>query len=156
MTQLHTNSTRIAESPSATPASAGALPGATGEAQLVTRSGRQRTPTPWLMAVGWRLGMHQGQWAYVAEGNCSQGRECGRCGSVHARTEHQHEWRYIREGTCVQVQKCGRCNAANGERTSHEWSETYDVKGRGWSHVGTEHRCLRCGEVEEWTDNDGD
>ena len=43
MTQLHTSSTRIA-----------------GEAQLVTRRGRQRTPTPWLMAVVCRLGMHQG------------------------------------------------------------------------------------------------
>ena len=46
-----------------------AFPGATDEAQLVTRRGRQRTREPWLLAVLCRLGMHGGRWAYVAKGN---------------------------------------------------------------------------------------
>jgi len=126
-----------------------------GEAQLVTRRGRQRTPKSWLMAVLCRSGMHKGQWAYVAEGNCTQGRECERCGSVHVRTKHQREWRYIRERTCEQVQSCRRCNAANGERTSHEWGESWQTKSSWWQSEQRAHRCKRCGEVEEWTvDND--
>jgi len=135
---------------------ASAFPGATGVAQLETRRGRQRTPKPWLMAALCRLGMHEGQWAYVAEGNCTQGRKCGRCGYIHVRTKHQREWRYIREGTCEQVRSCGRCNAANGERTSHEWGETWEPETRWWQSSKGAHRCLRCGEVEEWTVNDGD
>ncbi len=137
-------------------AAACALPGATGEAQLVTRRGRQRTPKPWLMAVLCHLGIHEGQWAYAAESNCRQGRECRRCGSVHVRTKHQREWRYIRERTCEQVRSCRRCNTANGERTSHEWSESWEPKTRWWQGQKEAHRCLRCGVVEEWTVNDGD
>ena len=125
MTQLHTNSTRVAESPSTAPASAGTLPGATGEAQLVTRRGRQRMPTPWLMGVMCRLGMHEGQWAYVAKGNCTQGRECERCGSVHV-------------------------------STNHEWSESWEIETRWWQGDKEGHRCLQCGEVEEWTVNNCD
>ena len=137
-------------------AAAGALPRATGEAQLVTRRGRQRTPKPWLMAVVCRLGMHEGQWAFVAESNCTQGRECGRCGSVHVRTKHWRVWHYIRERTCEQVRSCVRCNAANGERTSHVWSESWEPETRWWQSDKGAHRCLRCGVVEEWTVNDGD
>lgn len=37
---------------------AGAVPAAAGEAELVTRRGRQRAPKPWLMAVLCRLGVH--------------------------------------------------------------------------------------------------
>ena len=127
-----------------------------GEAQLVTRRGQQRTPEPWLMALLCRLGAHQGQWAYVSEGNCTQGRECRRCGSVHLRTEHQREWRYIRERDCEQVRTCTRCAAANGKRTSHEWSGTWEPEHRWWQSEKAAHRCLRCGVVEEWTVNDGD
>ena len=117
------------------------------EAQLVTRRGRQRTPKPWLMSVLCRLGRHQGQWAYVAEGNCTQGRECGRCGAVHARTKHQRKWRYVGESTCEQLRTCQQCSAINGSRTRHEeWSEAWDV-----GEDVRAHRCLRCGVVEEWT-----
>ena len=137
-------------------AAAAALPGATGEAQLATRRGRQRTPKPWLMAVLCRLGIHQGQGVYVTEGNCTQEAECGRCGSVHVGTKHQREWRYIRERTCEQVRSCSRCNAANGERTSHEWSETWEPETRWWQSEKGAHRCVRCGVVEGWTVDDGD
>ena len=133
---------------------AGALPWTTGEAQLVTRRGRQRTPKPWPIAVLCHLWMHEGRWTYVAEGNCTQGRECARCGSVHARTKHQCEWRYIRERTCEQVRSCRRCNAANGERTGHEWSEPWEPETRWWQGEKGAHRCLRCGVLEEWTVND--
>ena len=128
-------------------AAAVALPGATGEAQLVTRRGRQRTPKPWMMAVLCRFGMHEGQWAYVAEGNCTQGRECGRCGVIQVRTKHQREWQYVGEHTCKEIRTCRRCNATNGERTIHEkWSESWDVGGDE-----SAHRCLRCGTVETWS-----
>ena len=152
MTQLHTNSTPIAESPSAAPASA---PAASQDATLTER-GQEKARVPWYVAVLCRVGIHRGHWAYVAEGSCTQGRECERCGSVHVRTTHQREWRYIRERTCAQVRSCKRCNAANGERTSHEWSESWEVGTRWWQSGKEAHRCLRCGVVEEWTVNDGD
>ena len=88
---------------------ASALPGATGEAQLVTRRGRQRTPKPWLMAVLCRLGMHEGPWAFVAEGNCTQGRECVRCGSVHARTRHEKWGASYSVGQDREAHQCERC-----------------------------------------------
>ena len=137
-------------------AAACALPGATGVAQLVIRRGRQRTPKPWLMAALCRFGMHEGQWAYVAEGKCTQARECGRCGSVHVRASHQREWRYLRESTCEQVRSCGRCSDANGERTSHKWGEDYDIETRWWQGSREGHRCLRCGAEEEWNVGCGD
>ena len=112
---------------------------------------RRRVPA-W-MAVLCGLGIHEGQWVYPHEGNCTQGRGCGRCGSVHVRTKHQREWCYIRAGACGQVRSCGRCNAANGERTRHEWGETWEPETRWWQSDKMAHQCLRCGVVEEWTDN---
>ena len=132
-------------------AAAGAFPKAAGEAQLVTPRGRQRMPKPWLMAVLCRLGMHEGLWAYVAEGNCTLGRECERCESVHVRTKHQREWRYVADAACGQLKVCKRCLAPNGSRTRHQaWSTEWDV--------GDEraHRCLRCGVVEKWSTADSD
>ena len=133
-------------------AAAGALPGATGEAQLPIRRGRQRTPKPWLMAVLCRIGIHEGQWAYAVEIDCTQGRECGRCGSVHVRTKHQREWRYVDDGHCVQLKVCKRCIASNGSRTKHPaWSEE-------WA-VGADERaarCLPCGQVVTWRTDTGD
>ena len=149
-----------------------ALFGENGEAQLVTR-GWQRTPKPWLKAGLCRLGIHEGPWAYVAGGNCTQGRECGRCGSVHARTKHRQEWRYDGHRSCSQVWICSRCNrtkvihlvggvdvprhsryvdAPLRYRTRHEnWSEAWDAGGDKMAHL-----CLRCGVVEKWTVSDGD
>ena len=152
MTQLHTNSTPTAESRSVAAASA---PAASQHTPLSGRD-KDRTRVPWYLAMLCRLGMHEGQWTYAAEGDCTQGRECGRCGSVHVRTQHQREWHYIRARACEQVRSCGRCNVANGERTSHEWGETYGVETRWWQGGREGHRCLRCGLVEEWTVNDGD
>lgn len=95
-------------------------PGAYSEqpdaADLVDQRGRQRTPKPWLMAVLCRTGIHKGQWAFVVERNCVQGRECLRCGSVHARTKHEREWEYTSEGSCSQVNRCGRCDFTDDPR----------------------------------------
>ena len=135
---------------------AGSLGWATDEAQLVTGSGRQTTPMPWLMSLLCRLGLHDGRWGFAAEGNCTQGRECERCGSVHVRTKHQLEWQYIRERNCGQVRTCMRCNATKGERNSHDWSESYVVERRAWQGDKAAHHCIRCGVVEQWTVNDGD
>ncbi len=118
----------------------------------MTRRGRQRTPKPWLMSVLCRLGMHQGQWAFVVEGKCTQGRECGRCGAIQDRIKHQREWHYIRARTCEQLRSCTRCNATNGERIEHEWSESWEVEWGWWQKEA--HRCLRCTVVQEWTVND--
>ncbi len=121
-------------------AAAVALPGATGEAEIVTRKGRQRTPKPWLMSVLCRSAIHKGQWAFVVEGNCTQGRECGRCGSVHARTKHERLWVYTSEGSCLQVKNCLRCNISEGEGTNHQ----------SWSGIsGSRERCDRCGIVRD-------
>ena len=131
---------------------AGAFAGAADEVQFVIPRGRQMTPKPWLMSGLCRLGMHQGPWAYVAEGNCTKWRECGRCGAIHARTNHQPVWRYIRERTCGQVQTCSRCNATKDERTSHDWGETW-VPKQHWWQAKRAHRCLRCKKVEEWEES---
>ncbi len=122
----------------------------------LTRKGRQRTPEPWLMAVVCRVGIHKGLWEYAAERDCTQGRECERCGSVHVRARHQREWRYIRAGSCEQVRKCGRCNDANGEKTSHKWEEDYDIETRWWQGSRDGHLCLRCGAREEFNVYCGD
>ena len=124
------------------------------ETQLLTRRRRQRKPKSPLKAALCLLGIHKGSWVYVAEGNCLQGRECGRCGSAHVRTKHQGEWRYIRERACQQVHRCGRCNDVDGKTVKHEWGEAYDIKARWWQGSKEGHRCLRCGNVEEWTVND--
>ena len=57
----------------------------------------QKTPKSGVMVNFCLLRIHKGQWAYVAEGKCTQARECVRCESVHVRTMHQPLWRYIRE-----------------------------------------------------------
>ena len=132
---------------------AGGFPWWTVEAHLGTRRGRQRTPKSWLMGVLCRLGMHDGRWAYIAEGSCTQGRECGRSGSVHVRTKHQREWRYKLEGSCFQIRVCARCADVNKTRTQHEkWGPTYSVDSDTDAHD-----CLRCGEMNSWsTASDGD
>ena len=128
-------------------------PEATGEAQLVTRRGRQRTPKPWLMTVLCRLGIHRGPWSYLAEGDCTQGRECGRCGAVHVHTKHYRGWQYKREGSCSQIRVCTRCADVNKYRTKHEaWGDTYSIDSDTDAH-----ECVRCGRVLTWsTASDGD
>ena len=146
MTQLHTNTTQIDESPSA----------AAGQHTPLSARDEDRTRLPWYMAVLCRVAIHRGQWIYLAEGPCTQMRECPRCGCTKVRTKHQREWRYIRERTCEQIRSCRQCNATNGERTSHEWSESWEAEARWWQGEKWGHRCLRCGVVEEWTVYDGD
>ena len=122
----------------------------------VTRRGRQRTPEPWLMAVVCRVGIHRGLWEYAAKRDCTQGRECARCGCVSVRSRHHREWQYLQDRSCLQIRNCERCNVPNGERTRHEWSESWEIDPGRWGSDREAHRCLRCGEVEEWTVSDGD
>ena len=122
----------------------------------LTRIGRQRTPEPWLMAVVCRVGIHKGLWEYAARRDCTQGRECARCGCVSVRLNHQRGWFYVRDRACEQIRSCGRCKVADGKRTSHEWSESWDLETSWWQGDREAHRCLRCGKEEEWTVNDGD
>ena len=87
-----------------------------------------------------RIGLHRGDWGYVAEGKCSQMRECRGCESIHARTKHKREWVYTRAGACSQVKRCLRCNIAEGHRSHHpSWSNMSDSR----------ERCDRCGEVRD-------
>lgn len=139
MTQLDTNTTRIAESPSSAPAA--------GQQTPLAEQGQDRTRVPWYAAALCRVGIHAGQWEYLAEGQCTQMRVCPRCGATKVRTKHQREWRYVSDGKCEQVRTCKRCEAASGYRTRHEkWSEPWDA-GRDRAA----HRCLRCGVVETWS-----
>ena len=128
----------------------------TNAVEPMTPRGWQRTPKPWPMAVLCRLGIHAGQWRYVIENDCMQGRECDRCGSVLVRTKHQPVWRYIRDGSCEQIRSCAHCDSFDGdhaEKISHEWDETYEVSTRWWQNSKEGHRCLRCRDVQEWSDN---
>ncbi len=119
---------------------------ATGEAELVATKGRQRTPKPWPMSLLCRLGIHRGQWAFVVERNCTQGRECVRCESVHARTKHNGVWAYTIEGSCYRVETCQRCNFTMSSGTYHESMSPIG---------GMKEKCDRCGEVETIS-SDGD
>ena len=111
------------------------------------------TPKPRLKAVLCLVGIHGGPWAYVAEISCSQGRECRRCGAVHARTRHQREWQYSAADKCLQDRICVRCADVNKTRTKHEdWGPTYSIESETDAH-----ECVRCGKVESWsTASDGD
>ena len=92
------------------------------------------------------LGIHDGKWVYVTEGDCGQMRVCRRCGNAKARTKHRFEWRYVNDGACRQVKFCGRCVASKDSRTRHEaWSESWEV-----GQDRSAHRCKRCGVVETW------
>ena len=154
------------------------------EVPLVTPSGRQGTPKPWLMAVLCRLGMHGGWWAFVVEGNCTQGRECGRCGSVHVRTKHRLEWRYkhkwtseLSERNCEQVRTCRRCDIVPtnvvhlvggvdvpghtrnvevpvGQRTHHDDWGEWRPVAPN-SYIESRH-CARCGKKETRDTTPGD
>ncbi len=142
MTQLHTNSTRISKSPSAAPTSA---PAASQDAALAER-GQERARVPWYVKVLCRVGIHRGRWEYVAEGHCTQMRECLPCGATKVRTRHKREWRYTGESTCKQARVCGRCDASDKNRTRHEkWGKSYSV-----GQDTDAHRCERCGVVETW------
>lgn len=136
---------RAAPGSGRTPAESTQTRPAPGADDLVDRKGRQRTPKPWLMAVLCRTGIHKGQWAFVVERNCVQGRECLRCGSVHARTRHEREWEYMSKGSCSQVNRCGRCDFTEGQRSHHEH----------WTGIGGgEEKCDRCGLVTDISDPD--
>ncbi len=105
----------------------------------------------WYATVLCRVGIHRGQWEYVAEGQCTQIRICGRCGATKARTKHQRTWRYVKGGACEQVRICKRCEAVTGDRTKHEeWGASYTV-GRNTDA----HRCKRCGVVQTWDTSAG-
>ena len=60
---------------------------ATGETQLVTRWSGLRTPKSWIMSTLCYLGIHdEGEWLYVAEGNCAVEQDCRKCGNGNSST----------------------------------------------------------------------
>ena len=102
---------------------------------------------PWYRTPLCTLGIHRGQWDFVAEGDCTQARTCVRCAATHTRTKHRHQWQYIGKGSCKQHRACVRCQDNRGQRTHHEeWGETYTL-----SSSRDAHRCLRCAHVEDWS-----
>ncbi len=102
---------------------------------------------PWYRKPLCTLGIHRGQWDFVAEGDCTQARTCVRCAATHTRTKHRHQWQYIGKGSCKQHRACVRCQDNRGQRTHHEeWGETYTL-----SSSRDAHRCLRCAHVEDWS-----
>ena len=111
-----------------------------------TERGQERQRAPWYGAILCRLGVHQGEWRYVAAGQCGQTLECGRCEVTKVRTRHQREWRYVGDRACEQVRICQQCSVVSGHRTRHEaWSKSWSA-GRNTEA----HRCNRCGVVETW------
>ena len=107
---------------------------------------------PWYRKPLCHLGIHRGQWAFVADGDCTQTRTCERCAATHTRTKHRHQWQYVRAGSCKQNRACVRCEAVRNQRTHHEeWGEVYTV-----SSSRDAHRCLRCGHENTWSTDCGD
>ncbi len=122
-----------------------------------------------------RLGSHQGKWEYLSEAQCSQSRECSRCGEDKARIKHKLIWKYLGEKTCEQARTCSRCNIIPmrnvflspdgvvrdciipGDRCVQIPKGGYQFRHPNWSATWeidqdlAAHRCFRCGVIEKWS-----
>ncbi len=97
---------------------------------------------------GCMIGMHQGEWEYLADKSCEQKRICTVCETEQTRTEHQMgEWTTDPSQPCTQMSTCERCGTTESEVT-HTWDK--------WEYVAddscTAHQvCSQCGAKSEET-----
>lgn len=69
------------------------------------------------------VGIHQGEWSFVKEKDCTRMRICVRCATESRKVEHNlGEWAYANDGACDQQQTCSRCDLVE-QRELHEWQE---------------------------------
>ncbi|MCA1568266.1 MAG: hypothetical protein LC803_22000 [Acidobacteria bacterium] len=69
------------------------------------------------------VGIHQGDWSFVKEKDCTRIRICVKCATESRKVEHNlGEWAYLNDGACDQQQTCSRCDLVE-HREVHEWQE---------------------------------
>jgi hypothetical protein len=124
----------------------------TGGDQQVAAAGNQEEPviltgegSNWYVRLLCGMGLHRGEWKYLAEDNCSEMRVCERCGRAGRRVKHQRQWGYVREGSCAQQKTCRRCGDIGKERQRHVWGaiESHGAENVRW--------CERCHAEQRWT-----
>jgi hypothetical protein len=115
---------------------------------MTSGSNGSGTPKPSSRGLLCRIGIHFGEWKYIAADGCRQFRVCRHCGKVTPRMRHVRQWEYVRERRCEQVKVCARCREPGRSRTSHQWGPSYQ-SGTWYSREQT-HECYRCGKTETW------
>jgi CHAT domain-containing protein len=100
------------------------------------------------------IGMHQGEWALDAAGECSQTRVCLICGVKSTRVEHNWSaWEYRSVESCELLRACERCRDAE-TRTEHTWGDWQYPRENDCTQVQACSRCGTCGEqtqlVHQW------
>jgi hypothetical protein len=104
-----------------------------------------REASNWYVRLLCNMGLHRGEWKYLAEENCSQMRVCEKCGRVGRRVKHQRQWEYVKEESCAQQKTCRRCGDIGPERERHVWGAT---ESHGLDNV---RWCERCHAEQRWT-----
>jgi hypothetical protein len=104
-----------------------------------------RAELNWYLRLLCGIGLHRGEWKYLADENCSQMRVCERCGMAGWRMKHQRQWEYVREESCAQQKTCRRCGDIGRERERHVWgaTESHGAENVRW--------CERCHAEQRWT-----
>ncbi|MER7270391.1 hypothetical protein ABT344_19065 [Micromonospora carbonacea] len=93
-----------------------------------------------------RVGAHDGEWTYVADGECGMRMVCRRCGVPQTRTTHRYgDWRYTgADDDCAASRTCRRCSHAE-HRDRHEFGSPVYVRDGSCEVMKV---CQRCGEED--------
>jgi hypothetical protein len=120
--------------------------------QQVAAAGKQSEPLiltrgecNWWLRLLCGMGLHRGEWRYLAEEDCSQMRVCETCGRSGRRVKHQRQWEYVKDESCAQQKTCRRCGDIGPERERHVWGAT---ESHGLDNV---RWCERCHAEQRWT-----
>lgn len=92
------------------------------------------------------VGLHQGDWSFPNEKDCTLIRICTRCAKESRKVEHNlGEWTYMSDGDCDQQQTCLRCELAT-HREVHQWQEPIRKSEDHCEQVAV---CSRCNAEQE-------
>jgi hypothetical protein len=92
-----------------------------------------------------RLGIHEGNWSYAGQEDCTLTRICNRCGVRNSKVEHAwSDWVYLKDGSCRQGRLCSRCSAVE-EAVTHRWAPPVYTRDACCDQV---QACRRCGETK--------
>ena len=86
-----------------------------------------------------KIGSHDFEWNYIANGICKQIEKCKRngcgCQRKNERVEHTiGQWHYVSGNSCNQERACSRCNITQKQQAEHTWGE--------WNYV-SENSCVQ-------------
>jgi hypothetical protein len=92
------------------------------------------------------VGIHEGEWSFIKDKDCTRLRICSRCATESRKVEHNlGEWDYVRDGHCEQQQTCSRCDLAT-QREVHVWQEPERRSEESCEQVIV---CSRCNAEKE-------